>query len=59
MALPRFNSYIKAEMIELEHIDVLITSKDFGFDEILFFTLYLLLILIILYYLKKQVKSKS
>ncbi|NDQ17410.1 MSA protein [Staphylococcus aureus] len=59
MALPRFNSYIKAEMMELEHIDVLITSKDFGFDEILFFTLYLLLILIILYYLKKQVKSKS
>ncbi|EOC4776572.1 sarA expression modulator MsaC [Staphylococcus aureus] len=59
MALPRFNSYIKTEMMELEHIDVLITSKDFGFDEILFFTLYLLLILIILYYLKKQVKTKS
>ncbi|HCT5861400.1 TPA: MSA protein [Staphylococcus aureus] len=59
MALPRFNSYIKAEMMELEDIDVLITSKDFGFDEILFFTLYLLLILIILYYLKKQVKTKS
>ncbi|HAY2224198.1 TPA: MSA protein, partial [Staphylococcus aureus] len=39
MALPRFNSYIKAEMMELEDIDVLITSKDFGFDEILFFTL--------------------
>ncbi|HDF2062897.1 TPA: MSA protein, partial [Staphylococcus aureus] len=32
---------------------------DFGFDEILFYTLYLLLILIILYYLKKQVKTKS
>ncbi|EZR65709.1 protein msa, partial [Staphylococcus aureus VET1515S] len=46
-------------MMELEHIDVLITSKDFGFDEILFYTLYLLLILIILYYLKKQVKTKS
>ncbi|MDU9374577.1 hypothetical protein PQ766_09115, partial [Staphylococcus aureus] len=45
--------------LELEHIDVLITSKDFGFDEILFYTLYLLLILIILYYLKKQVKTKS
>ncbi|HDF1747004.1 TPA: sarA expression modulator MsaC, partial [Staphylococcus aureus] len=45
--------------MELEHIDVLITSKDFGFDEILFYTLYLLLILIILYYLKKQVKTKS
>ncbi|HCZ7566704.1 TPA: MSA protein, partial [Staphylococcus aureus] len=27
--------------------------------EILFYTLYLLLILIILYYLKKQVKTKS
>ena len=36
MALPRFNSYIKSEMMELEDIDVLITSKDFGFDEILF-----------------------
>ncbi|MBH4788711.1 MSA protein, partial [Staphylococcus aureus] len=35
------------------------TSKDFGFDEILFFTLYLLLILIILYYLKKQLKNKT
>lgn len=54
MALPRFNSYIKAEMMELEDIDVLITSKDFGFDEILFFTLYLLLILIILYYSQVQ-----
>ncbi|WP_114636061.1 sarA expression modulator MsaC [Staphylococcus aureus] len=59
MTLPKFNNYIKAEMMELEHIDVLITSKDFGFDEILFYTLYLLLILIILYYLKKQVKTKS
>ncbi|HEB2280620.1 TPA: MSA protein [Staphylococcus aureus] len=59
MALPRFNSYIKAEMMELEDIDILITSKDFGFDEILFYTLYLLVILIILYYLKKQVKTKS
>ena len=29
MALPRFNSYIKSEMMELEDIDVLITSKDF------------------------------
>ncbi|HCW9185095.1 TPA: MSA protein, partial [Staphylococcus aureus] len=27
-------------------------------DEILFYTLYLLLILIVLYYLKKQVKHK-
>lgn len=59
MALPRFNSYIKSEMMELEDIDVLITSKDFGFDEILFYTLYLLLILIVLYYLKKQVKGKA
>lgn len=59
MALPRFNSYIKSEMRELEDIDVLITSKDFGFDEILFYTLYLLLILIVLYYLKKQVKGKA
>ncbi len=59
MALPRFNSYIKSEMMELEDIDVLITSKDFGFDEILFCTLYLLLILIVLYYLKKQVKGKA
>lgn len=58
-ALPRFNSYIKSEMMELEDIDVLITSKDFGFDEILFYTLYLLLILIVLYYLKKQVKGKA
>ncbi|HHP7503942.1 TPA: sarA expression modulator MsaC [Staphylococcus aureus] len=56
MALPRFNSYIKAEMMELEDIDVLITSKDFGFDEILFFTLYLLLILIILYYANCKIK---
>ncbi|CAC6717660.1 Protein msa [Staphylococcus aureus] len=46
------------DFIELEDIDVLITSKDFGFDEILFYTLYLLLILIVLYYLKKQVKHK-
>ncbi|HBI8839226.1 TPA: MSA protein, partial [Staphylococcus aureus] len=30
-----------------------------GFDEILFYTLYLLLILIVLYYLKKQVKHKT
>ncbi|HAZ5313888.1 TPA: sarA expression modulator MsaC, partial [Staphylococcus aureus] len=52
-------SYIKSEMMELEDIDVLITSKDFGFDEILFYTLYLLLILIVLYYLKKQVKGKA
>ncbi|HEK6141553.1 TPA: MSA protein [Staphylococcus aureus] len=59
MALPRFNSYIKSEVMELEDIDVLITSKDFGFDEILFYTLYLLLILIVLYYLKKQVKGKA
>lgn len=59
MALPRFNSYIKSEMMELEDIDVLITSKYFGFDEILFYTLYLLLILIVLYYLKKQVKGKA
>lgn len=59
MALPRFNSYIKSEMMELEDIDVLITSKDFGFDEILFYTLYLLLILIVLYYLKNQVKGKA
>lgn len=59
MALPRFNSYIKSEMMELEDIDVLITSKGFGFDEILFYTLYLLLILIVLYYLKKQVKGKA
>lgn len=59
MALPRFNSYIKSEMMELEDIDVLITSKDFGFDEILFYTLYLLLILIVLYHLKKQVKGKA
>ncbi|HCY0940482.1 TPA: MSA protein [Staphylococcus aureus] len=59
MALPRFNSYIKSEMMELEDIDVLIISKDFGFDEILFYTLYLLLILIVLYYLKKQVKGKA
>lgn len=59
MALPRFNSYIKSEMMELEDMDVLITSKDFGFDEILFYTLYLLLILIVLYYLKKQVKGKA
>lgn len=59
MALPRFNSYIKSEMMELGDIDVLITSKDFGFDEILFYTLYLLLILIVLYYLKKQVKGKA
>ncbi|HDI7500560.1 TPA: MSA protein [Staphylococcus aureus] len=59
MALPRFNSYIKSEMMELEDIDVLITSKDFGFDEILLYTLYLLLILIVLYYLKKQVKGKA
>ncbi|EKF1829308.1 MSA protein [Staphylococcus aureus] len=59
MALARFNSYIKSEMMELEDIDVLITSKDFGFDEILFYTLYLLLILIVLYYLKKQVKGKA
>ncbi|HCY8106367.1 TPA: MSA protein [Staphylococcus aureus] len=59
MALPRFNSYIKSEMMELEDIDVLITRKDFGFDEILFYTLYLLLILIVLYYLKKQVKGKA
>ncbi|HEH2126711.1 TPA: MSA protein, partial [Staphylococcus aureus] len=29
------------------------------FDEILFYTLYLLLILIVLYYLKKQVKNKN
>ncbi|MFB2506679.1 hypothetical protein ACEZA5_13285, partial [Staphylococcus aureus] len=58
MTLPKFNNYIKAEMMELEDIDVLITSKDFGFDEILFYTLYLLLILIVLYYLKKQVKHK-
>ncbi|HHC9933157.1 TPA: MSA protein, partial [Staphylococcus aureus] len=28
-------------------------------DEILFYTLYLLLILIVLYYLKKQVKGKA
>ncbi|HAR3608235.1 TPA: sarA expression modulator protein Msa, partial [Staphylococcus aureus] len=34
MTLPKFNNYIKAEMMELEDIDVLITSKDFGFDEI-------------------------
>lgn len=53
MVLLRFNSYIKIEMMELEYIDVLIISKDFGFDEILFFILYLLLIFIILYYLKK------
>ncbi|MBE5662930.1 MSA protein [Staphylococcus sp. SS60] len=59
MDLPRFNSYIKTEMMDLENIDILITSKDFGFDEIVFFTLYLLLIFIILYYLKKQVKGKA
>ncbi|MBE5676442.1 MSA protein [Staphylococcus sp. SS87] len=59
MDLPRFNSYIKTEMMDLEDIDILITSKDFGFDEIVFFTLYLLLIFIILYYLKKQVKGKA
>ena len=58
MALPRFNSYIKSEMMELEDIDVLITSKDFGFDEILFYTLYLLLILIVLYYLKNKLRAK-
>ncbi|CAC5594684.1 Protein msa [Staphylococcus aureus] len=52
------NINILAAMMELEDIDVLITSKDFGFDEILFYTLYLLLILIVLYYLKKQVKHK-
>ncbi|MGT2333919.1 sarA expression modulator MsaC [Staphylococcus aureus] len=57
MTLPKFNNYIKTEMMELEHIDVLITSKDFGFDEILFYTLYLLLILIVLYYLKKTSKE--
>ncbi|MCS5350131.1 sarA expression modulator MsaC [Staphylococcus aureus] len=59
MDLPRFNSYIKTEMMDLEDIDILITSKDFGFDEIVFFTLYLLLIFIILYYLKKQVRGKA
>ncbi|MBE5665461.1 MSA protein [Staphylococcus sp. SS251] len=59
MDLPRFNSYIKTEMMDLEDIDILIPSKDFGFDEIVFFTLYLLLIFIILYYLKKQVKGKA
>ncbi|UMT79556.1 sarA expression modulator MsaC [Staphylococcus roterodami] len=59
MDLPRFNSYIKTEMMDLENIDILITSKDFGFDEIVFFTLYLLLIFIVLYYLKKQVRAKA
>lgn len=59
MDLPRFNSYIKTEMMDLENIDILITSKDFGFDEIVFFTLYLLLIFIVLYYLKKQVRGKA
>ncbi|API79395.1 sarA expression modulator MsaC [Staphylococcus argenteus] len=59
MDLPRFNSYIKTEMMDLEDIDILITSKDFGFDEIVFFTLYLMLIFIVLYYLKKQVRGKA
>ncbi|GJF51375.1 sarA expression modulator protein Msa [Staphylococcus argenteus] len=59
MDLPRFNSYIKSEMMDLEDIDILITSKDFGFDEIVFFTLYLMLIFIVLYYLKKQVRGKA
>ncbi|MBO0928398.1 sarA expression modulator MsaC [Staphylococcus sp. 30400_3112M30941] len=59
MDLPRFNSYIKTEMMDLENIDILITSKDFGFDEIVFFTLYLLLIFIVLYYLKKQIRGKA
>ncbi|UMT74566.1 sarA expression modulator MsaC [Staphylococcus roterodami] len=59
MDLPRFNSYIKTEMMDLENIDILIISKDFGFDEIVFFTLYLLLIFIVLYYLKKQVRGKA
>lgn len=53
MILLKFNNYIKVEMMELEDIDVLIISKDFGFDEILFYILYLLLIFIVLYYLKK------
>lgn len=56
MELPRFNNYIKTEMMDLEEIDILITSKDFGFDEIVFFTLYLLLIFVVLYYLKKQAR---
>ncbi|MRW40984.1 MSA protein, partial [Staphylococcus aureus] len=43
---------------ELEDNDVLIKSKEFGLDEIMCYTLYLLLILIVLYYLKKQVKHK-
>lgn len=59
MELPRFNNYIKTEMMDLEEIDILITSKDFGFDEIVFFTLYLLLIFVVLYYLKKQAKWKD
>ncbi|MBE2116044.1 sarA expression modulator MsaC [Staphylococcus argenteus] len=59
MDLPRFNSYIKTEMMDLEDVDILITSKDFGFDEIVFFTLYLMLIFIVLYYLKKQVRGKA
>ncbi|HHS2993205.1 TPA: sarA expression modulator MsaC [Staphylococcus argenteus] len=59
MDLPRFNSYIKTEMMDVEDIDILITSKDFGFDEIVFFTLYLMLIFIVLYYLKKQVRGKA
>lgn len=59
MELPRFNSYIKTEMMDLEDIDILITSKDFGFDEIVFFTLYLLLIFVVLYYLKKQARWKD
>ncbi len=58
MTLPKFNNYIKSRDDGIRDIDVLITSKDFGFDEILFYTLYLLLILIVLYYLKKQVKHK-
>ncbi len=36
MTLPKFNNYIKAEMMELEDIDVLITSKDLGFIKIIF-----------------------
>lgn len=59
MELPRFNNYIKTEMMDLEEIDILITSKDFGFDEIVFFTLYLLLIFVVLYYLKKQARWKD
>ncbi|CDR24803.1 sarA expression modulator MsaC [Staphylococcus schweitzeri] len=59
MELPRFNNYIKTEMMDLEEIDILITCKDFGFDEIVFFTLYLLLIFVVLYYLKKQARWKD